>query len=130
MSITDALLWSAILFWLMLIGAGLLKFRAWTPAGVGVMMSNRDKVPDYLPIAKRADNAAKNMMENFVLFIAIAAALYFSGVENDQTRLGAAIFFWARVAYWPIYLIGIPYLRTACWFVGVVGIGIMAVELV
>jgi len=28
----------------------------------------------------------------------------------------------ARVIYWPIYLAGITYLRTAMWFVGVLGL--------
>ncbi len=130
MTIATALLWSAVLLWLMLVGAGLLKYRAWSPAGFLVMMGNRDNVPAYIPVAERADRAAKNMIENFVLFIAVAAAVYFSGAENDQTQLGAAVFFWARVAYWPVYLIGIPFVRTACWLAGVVGIAIMAFEII
>ena len=130
MSLTTALVWSAVLFWLMLITAGLIKYRAWSLVGLGVMFGNRDDVPAYGAFASRADRAAMNMLENMVLFIAVAAAVYFGGAENDQTRLGAAIFFWARVAYWPAYLIGIPYVRTSIWAVGVVGVGIMAATLI
>jgi uncharacterized MAPEG superfamily protein len=130
MSMWTALVWSAILFWLMIVLAGLLKYRAWTLAGLGVMMSNRGDVPPFSPLASRADRAAKNMMENFVLFIAVAAAVYFSGAESDASRFGAALFFWARVAYWPVYLAGIVYLRTTLWAIGVVGIAIMAFDLI
>ena len=34
------------------------------------------------------------------------------------TALGAQIYLWARVAYLPVYVIGIPYLRTVVWAVG------------
>ena len=130
MSIADALLWSGVLFWLMIVLAATLKYRAWSLQGLGMLMSNREEAPSVSRLAARADRAAMNMLENLVLFIAIAAAVYFSSAESDQTELGAAIFFWARVAYWPIFLAGIPGVRTATWFVSVIGIGIMAAELI
>jgi uncharacterized MAPEG superfamily protein len=40
--------------------------------------------------------------------------------------MGATIFFWARLAYAVIYLIGIPWLRTLAWFVGVIGMAMIA----
>jgi uncharacterized MAPEG superfamily protein len=36
------------------------------------------------------------------------------------------IFFWARLAYAVIYLIGIPWLRTLAWFIGVIGMAMIA----
>ena len=36
--------------------------------------------------------------------------------------LGATVFFWGRLVYWPVYLAGIIYLRTLVWFVGIVGL--------
>jgi len=39
--------------------------------------------------------------------------------------LGAQVAFWARVAYVPIYIAGIKYLRSLVWIVGVVGYGMM-----
>jgi uncharacterized MAPEG superfamily protein len=131
MSIADALLWSGILYWFMIFLAVTLKYRGWSLEGLGLIMSNRDEdAPAHSALAARSDRAAKNMMENLVLFVAIAAAVYFSNAENDQTRLGAAIFFWARLAYWPIFLAGIPGIRTATWVVSIIGIGIMASELI
>jgi uncharacterized MAPEG superfamily protein len=43
--------------------------------------------------------------------------------------MGAAIFFWARLAHAIIYLIGIPWLRTLAWAVSVIGMIIIAVQL-
>ena len=37
----------------------------------------------------------------------------------------AQIAFWARIAYVPIYIAGIKYLRSLVWIVGVVGYGMM-----
>jgi len=41
--------------------------------------------------------------------------------NTPHTALGAQLYFWARVAYLPIYLAGIPYLRTAVWAVSLWG---------
>ena len=120
---------SAALYWLMLLVAGVLRHRAWTPRGVHLTLSNRDQVPAPGPIAARADRAATNMLENLVLLIAVIVAVGLAGRESPQTQLGAAIFFWARLAYWPVYVIGIPYLRTLFWFAAMVGIGMIAAAL-
>jgi uncharacterized MAPEG superfamily protein len=42
--------------------------------------------------------------------------------NSDHTALGAQIYFWARVAYLPIYVIGIPYVRTLVWGAGFWGL--------
>ena len=39
------------------------------------------------------------------------------------------IFFWARLAYAVIYLVGIPWLRTVAWFVSVIGMIVVALQL-
>ena len=35
------------------------------------------------------------------------------GVADPHVELGARIFYWARLVYIPIYMIGIPVARTA-----------------
>lgn len=129
MSITVWLAWSAVLLWLMIVVAGLLKYEAWTLSGIKVMVSNRENVPAPSRFAARADRAAWNMLENFVVFTALAVSVQFAGRDNPQAQLGAAIFFWARVAYWPVYLAGIRYVRTGLWIVAVIGLGMMALAL-
>ena len=126
MSIPHILVWSAILAWLMLVVASLIRSRGWAPDGMQIAFGNRDNVPPQSPLSGRADRAAMNMLEALAIFTALAAALYFSGKTSSQAQTGANVFFWARVAYWPCYLAGIIYLRTAIWFAGVIGLAMMA----
>ncbi|HXA48102.1 MAG TPA: MAPEG family protein, partial [Burkholderiaceae bacterium] len=56
----------AILTWLMLIVASLMRARAWTFSGLMLALGNREKMPDASPLAARADRAARNTLENFV----------------------------------------------------------------
>jgi uncharacterized MAPEG superfamily protein len=62
----------------------------------------------------------------FGALVLIAAA---AGKANANTALGAMIFFWARLVYAIVYLIGVPWLRTVVWFVSVIGMVIIAVQL-
>jgi uncharacterized MAPEG superfamily protein len=134
MSITTILVASAILTFLMLGTASFFRNQAWAPGGIARAIGNRDNLPPLLPIAGRADRAAKNMLENLAIFTALAAAVYFVGKDGTQARLdaqaqaqiGANIFFWMRVAYWPAYLAGIAYARTVVWLVSIAGLAMMA----
>jgi uncharacterized MAPEG superfamily protein len=126
MSDTQILVWSAVLTFLMLGLASFLRNQAWSSQGFRRAMGNRDDLPEPTPVCGRADRAAKNMLENLALFTALVAAVHFAGKESAQAQLGANIFFWARVAYWPAYLAGILYLRTAIWMVSIAGLAMMA----
>jgi uncharacterized MAPEG superfamily protein len=46
----------------------------------------------------------------------------FAGLNTAHTALGAELYFWARLAYLPIYIVGIPYLRTLVWAVSLWGL--------
>jgi hypothetical protein len=48
---------------------------------------------------------------------------------NRATLLGAQIFFWARLAYAVAYIAGIPWLRTGVWFVSLIGLAIIFLQL-
>ncbi len=126
MSEAKILVWSAILTFVMLLVASALRAQVWTPAGMVIAFGNRDNLPPETPLAGRAHRAAINMIEAMVIFTAIFVAVHFAGKTSAQTQLGATLFFWARVAYWPCYLAGIAYLRTAVWGVGVIGLAMMA----
>ena len=79
---------------------------------------------------QRTDRAAKNMLENLVLFAALALAASVGGVTDPHVELGARIFFWARLAYIPIYMIGVPVARTAVWAISVIGMGLIFASIV
>jgi uncharacterized MAPEG superfamily protein len=123
------LVWSAVLLWLMLVTASALRTQGWAPGGVGRAMGNRDDLPAPTPLAGRADRAARNMLENLVIFTALVAAVHFAGKASTQAQLGANIFFWARVAYWPAYLAGSS-LRSIIWTISVIGLGMIAAAMI
>jgi len=49
--------------------------------------------------------------------------------HSGMTVLGAQLYFWARVAYVPVYAAGIPYLRTLIWAASIVGIVLLLTAL-
>ncbi|HTB36528.1 MAG TPA: MAPEG family protein [Reyranella sp.] len=100
-----------------------------TQVGLPTLAGNREGLPDMMGWAGRARRAHLNMIENLVLFTALVLITAISGKANATTAMGAMIFFWARLAYAVIYLIGIPWLRTLAWFVSVIGMAMIALVL-
>ena len=97
--------------------------------GLTALAGNRDDLPVLTGFAGRARRAHLNMVENLVLFAALVLVAAVAGKANATTAMGAMIFFWARLAYAVIYLVGIPWLRTVAWFVSVIGMIVIACQL-
>ena len=97
-----------------------------TQVGLPTLAGNREDLPDMVGWAGRARRAHLNMIENLVLFAPLVLIAAVAGTANATTAMGAMIFFWARLAYAVIYLIGIPWLRTLAWFVSVIGMAMIA----
>jgi len=72
-------------------------------------------------IAARAVRASGNFLETFPFFAALVLAVVIAGKNTHHTELGTELYFWARVAYLPIYMLGIPYLRTLVWTLSLIG---------
>ena len=90
-------------------------------AGLTELAGNRDTfVPEG--IAGRATRAHRNMLENLPLFAALVLIVHVAGLSSDASVLGAQIFVIARLAAAIIYIIGIPWLRTAAFGISVVGL--------
>ena len=98
--------------------------------GLTTLAGNREGMGELAGFAGRARRAHLNMIENMVLFTALVLVAAVAGKANAMTAMGALIFFWARLAYAVIYLIGIPWLRTLAWFVSVIGMVIIALQLI
>jgi uncharacterized MAPEG superfamily protein len=85
--------------------------------------SNRDGELKALPgAAARAARANANFLETFPFFAAAVLAVVLTKTNTAHTAFGAALYFWARLAYLPIYIVGIPYLRTVVWAVSFWGL--------
>jgi uncharacterized MAPEG superfamily protein len=121
------LVWSAVLtFVLVLIAAS----GAQLQVGLEKLAGNREGLPELSGWAGRAQRAHLNMLENLILFAILVLVAQAAGVRNSATLLGAQLFFWGRVAHAVLYLAGIPWARTAAWFVSVIGLILIAWQLV
>jgi uncharacterized MAPEG superfamily protein len=97
--------------------------------GLPMLAGNRDAVPAFGGWVGRAQRAHHNMLESLVLFAALVLIAVVTNKTNSTTLLGAQLFFWARLAYAVVYVAGIPWLRTAVWFVSVIGLILIFVQL-
>ncbi len=91
-------------------------------SGWSAAFGNRADLTPLPEWARRAGRAQRNMVDTLVPFTAIVLAVQLAGVSNEQTQLGAALFFWGRVGHATSYLAGIPYVRTLAFVVSVGGL--------
>ena len=81
----------------------------------GLVAAMGNPSPDDKPLsdwADRASRAHKNAVENLVVFAPLAVGVHVLGVGDGVTAAACAIYFFARVAHYVIYLAGIPVART------------------
>ena len=103
---------------------GAIRNQEWTREGRKIGLGNRDNLKEATPMGGRAERAAANSIEAAIFFVPLALIANAAGLDTE-VMLGAQIAFWARIAYVPIYIAGIKYLRSLVWIVGVVGYGMM-----
>ncbi len=112
------------------------RFREPAPAGNHSAMAGklkeslgpRDNPRPYTLVGARADRALANMQEALPVFLALALMNLFVGPGADALT-GAWIFLIARIVYVPLYLAGIPVLRTLAWAISWVGLIMMLLPL-
>jgi len=80
-------------------------------------------------VAGRAARALSNFQETYPAFVALALALTVSGRGGGIGEIGAWTWFAARIVYLPLYLLGVPWLRSVAWFVSVIGLVLMLIRL-
>jgi len=91
--------------------------------GPGWNVGNRDgEAKPLTGAAARAHRASGNFLETFPFFAAAVLAVVLTKTNTAHTALGAMLYFWARVVYLPVYIVGIPYLRTLVWAVSLWGL--------
>ena len=86
------------------------------------LVGNRENLPAFKGWPDRAQRAHRNMLESLTIFAVLVLVAQVAGKFNAVTALGAQLFFWGRLAYAPVYVIGIPWLRSGLWGVSFVGL--------
>jgi uncharacterized MAPEG superfamily protein len=81
-------------------------------------------------LAGRAARASSNFRETYPAFVALAAGLLFTGETSGLGLTGAIVWFVGRIVYYPLYLAGIPYIRSLVWVGSMAGLGLMFLALV
>lgn len=102
------------------IGAGFLA------NGFMGLTGSRDDEVLTTGIGGRFERAYYNMLETFPVFAALVLIIQLTESWTSLTALAVQLYFWGRVAYLPLYIIGIPFLRTIAWFVAMSGILLLA----
>ncbi len=113
------LVWSAALAFIQMLIA---VTGAFLQVGLPKLVGNRDDMPVITGWAGRADRGFRNMMHGLLWFAVLVLVAQIAGKFDATTTLGAQLFFWGRVAYAAVYLIGLPWVRTGAWAVSIVGL--------
>ncbi|HEY2710608.1 MAG TPA: MAPEG family protein [Caulobacteraceae bacterium] len=78
----------------------------------------------------RAQRALENFKETYPAFIALALGLLVSGHTGGNGALGAWLWFGGRIAYLPLYILGVPWVRSVAYGVSFVGLIMMLTRLI
>ena len=97
--------------------------------GLGWALGPQDEKRDQNVVAARIERALRNYLETFPAFIALALTLAVTELGTATSALGAAIWFWARIAYIPVYASGVPLVRSVVFFVSLAGLIMMLLPL-
>jgi uncharacterized MAPEG superfamily protein len=89
----------------------------------------RDHPRPYTVAGGRAARALANMQEALPVFLALALMNMIVGTAAGMAITGGWVFLMARIVYLPLYLAGVPGLRTLVWAVGWVGLVLMLIPL-
>ena len=117
------LAWGCVLAFVHILAAGQAKTRQYgSKWNVG---ARDEELPPPSPVVGRLVRAQANFFETFPLLIAAVAIVSIAGIGNRTTALGAMIWLGARVVYLPLYLAGVPVVRTLVWTVSMVGLGMV-----
>lgn len=89
---------------------------------LGALLGARDNLAPYSPGLGRAKRATANMIEAMYLFVPLVLVAVLSDRTNQWTELGCMIFFFARLAFAPLYWFGVPVVRTLAYMAGAAGL--------
>ena len=109
-----------ILQMVMQVGAGFLA------NGLMGLAGSRDDEVLAEGIGGRFERAYYNMLETFPVFAALVLVIQVTESWTTTSALAVQIYFWARVAYLPLYIVAIPFLRTLAWLASMAGILMLA----
>ena len=88
----------------------------------------QDVRPERTIMLGRAERAHENIKENLPAFLAVATLTLVLGVA-PAALTGAAVWVIARAIYLPLYILGVPVLRTLVFGISLIGLIMMILAL-
>lgn len=73
--------------------------------------------------------AQANLFETLPIFAAAVIMAHVAGKDGQLTFLGTHLYFFARVAYVPLYALGVTYVRSLAFLVALAGLAMVIVAL-
>jgi uncharacterized MAPEG superfamily protein len=120
------LVWSiALTFVQMVIAASATALQLGVPRKTG----NGDDAREVTGWVARARRAHLDMLANMVLVAPLIVITEVAARDNRMTEIGAQMFFWTRLAYATVYIVGVPRLRTAVWSASAVALVLIFLQL-
>ncbi len=98
--------------------------------GLSYNMGPRDDQKPLTGRGGRLVRAYANFMQTFPFFAAAVLMAHVAGRHSWLTVLGAQCYFWGRLVYVPLYVFGVPMVRTVAFVVATAGIALILIALI
>jgi uncharacterized MAPEG superfamily protein len=114
--VTSELYWLTLtvlmtaLFWLPYVGERMVTNGLWSTFVAAV--------PARAAWAERAIKAHCNAIENLAIFVPAVLVAHAIGVSTIATQVAAAVYFFARLVHFTVYVMGVPVVRTLAFTTG------------
>ncbi len=128
MSLELWLLVASLVVYGLYLGAQSLIFR-WH-YGIEFAATARDAPPPQGALLGRAERALRNFNETYVPFVVMLLIAHLADRNDPLVLWGAGLWFAGRLAYLPLYLVGVFLVRSLVWCVIGLGLGLMFFGLV
>lgn len=114
------LAWGCVLALVHVFAAGHCKTQQY---GVKWNTGARDEeLPPPQALVGRMMRAQANYFETFPVMAAAILLISVAGLHSHWTEIGSMIWLGARIAYLPLYALGVPVLRSVIFLVSMVGL--------
>ncbi len=94
--------------------------------GLPTAAGNQHNIEPWQGWHDRLNRAVRNQIEAIAIYAPVVLTVYTLDLANTTSALGAQLFVLARAVHAVVYIIGIPYARTAAWFAGILGTVLVA----
>ncbi|AEI37676.1 MAG: MAPEG family protein [Zymomonas mobilis subsp. pomaceae] len=81
-----------------------------------------EKLPPPTPTVGRLARAQANLFETLPIFIGALLGNIFLHPDNYFSLICAEIYVVCRLIYLPLYIFGVPYIRSFIWGIGILGL--------